>query len=264
MKKNVARDRNTEIRVVVIMSAIVICALVLFGKDSRRERRASEPTATEEVTDDVGASTTAPSQNIAKAAKPSEFLAMPPAKSVEKQLTGLSPVTKEEKASLNTLASVLFEETRGPAKPHELVNRLMQLGYHPLVSRDSNEYTGSMVIVRTKNALPGTRYFHAQFFSDESGEYYPQYVSFEFRPSQSMDEVVQSLENSFGRLGRPTTNDGTWMTWKLPNDYTLWIKRLDKQDLAGDPFNAYAPQDLNTLKVAIEKDVPGHEDDHAL
>lgn len=263
MKKNVGRDTNTEIRIVVIMTAIAICALVLFGNQARRDRPVDEPTVTEDISQEADVSANDVSVE-ATPAKTSEFLAMPPAKSIAKQLDGLSAVTKEEKASLNTLASVLFEETRGPAKPHELVNRLVQLGYEPLVARDSNDYTGSMVIVRTKNALPGTRYFHAQFFSDERGEYYPQYVSFEFRPSQSMDEVVQSLENSFGRLGRPTTNDGVWMTWKLPNDYTLWIKRLDKQDLAGDPFNAYSAQDLNTLKVAIEKDVPGHEDDAEL
>lgn len=121
-----------------------------------------------------------------------------------------------------------------------------------------------MVVVRTENALPGTRYFHAQFFTDESGKFYPQHVSFEFRPSNSVDDVVSSLERSFGRLGHPSVNDGTWMIWKLPNDYTLWIKRLvEKSDLESNRFNAYSPQDKNTIRVAIEKDIPGHEDEDA-
>ncbi|MES2963182.1 MAG: hypothetical protein V4760_04770 [Bdellovibrionota bacterium] len=262
MKRNLGRDSNTEIRIVVVLAAISILALVVFGTKSRRERPAPEPTVLEETASEVQTSSAHAHESPSHVA--SVAAVAPPATSKSARPDAFAAVTPEERASLNTLTSLLFQETRGSTQPNELVSRLSQLGYKPLVSRDSNEFTGSMVIVRTQNALPGTRYFHAQYFTDETGRYYPQYVSFEFRPSQTMDEVVRSLESSFGRLGRPTTNDGIWMTWKLPDDYTLWIKRIEKQDLAGDPFNAYSAQDVNTLKVAIEKDVPGHEDEEHL
>lgn len=256
VKKNVVRDSNTRIRIVVVLALAAISAFVLFGRSKSPEptpsaNEVSTATPMTDISEQVQAATETPVD---------ESMVVPEAK-VDSKAPLYAPVSAQERASLDTLSTILFEETRGTSTPKDLVTRLVRLGFEPMVARDSNEYTGSMVIVRTKNALPGTRYFHAQFFTDENGAFYPQHVSFEFRPTQSFDDVVRSLEARFGRLGRPTTNDGIWMTWKLPNDYSLWIKKMEKQDLTGDPFNAYSTEDLNTLRVAIEKDVAGHEDD---
>lgn len=168
--------------------------------------------------------------------------------------------THEERASLRTLTSLLSDVTRHPSKPTELIEQLIRNGYEPVISKDSNEYTGSMVIVRTKNTLPGTRYFHAQYFTDESGKYFPQHLSFEFRPGNSMADIVGQVESTFGPLGKPAFANAEWMEWKLPNEYTLWIKKLGAEDLEGDPFNAYSADDVNTIVVAVERDVAGHDD----
>lgn len=270
MKTNGVKDKNSTARVIVVMTAIGLCAFVLFG--SKSPSLTKSRATTEESSDAEGV-------RSAKAlATPQASMTQEPVganggiRSAQAAASGASnatspmgPATGEERASLDTLATILFDESRhSTTKPAEFVNKLVRLGYQPMVARDSNEATGTMVVVRTKNALPGTRYLHAQFFSDEHGQFFPQHISFEFRPSQSMGDVVASLEQRFGKLGRPTTNDGVWMTWKLPNDYSLWIKRLEPADLDGNPYNAYSPADVNTLRVALEKDVPGHEEAEAL
>lgn len=260
--KTTQRDSNAKIRFAAIMTAIAVSAFVLFGtgrKPAKIEDGVEEAKEKTAIETSQAVPVSIP-ETITDLASPAPRALEPaPTESVP---TFLGPATKEEIRSLDTLATILFEQASGTTRPAQLIDELARLGYQPVVARDVNEVTGAMVIVRTKNALPGTRYFHAQFFTDENGKYYPQHVSFEFRPSQSMDDVVRSLESRFGRLGRPTTNDGIWMTWKLPNDYSLWIKRIERSDIEdGSRFNAYAAEDLNTLRVALEKDVPGHEDD---
>lgn len=272
MKRNFGRDTNAKYRIFVVLAAIGLSAFVLFGtkfQSGKKARTAAETSSAELEATETSAHLATPQAALSKmdsSASGAGSAAASPGSPRATSPTTQGPATTEEKASLDTLSAILFEESRDlTVKPVDFVNKLVRLGFQPMVAKDSSdEGIGSMIVVRTKNALPGTRYFHAQFFTDENGQFFPQHISFEFRPSQSMGDVVASLESRFGKLGRPTTNDGVWMTWKLPNDYSLWIKRLEPADLDGNPYNAYSPGDVNTLRVAIEKDVAGHEESEAL
>ena len=142
----------------------------------------------------------------------------------------------------------------GPGQTMEnLVNFLSNSEQDPLVMRDSNPFTGDMLIVRTKSPLPGTRYFHAQFFTDSNGHEYLQHVSFEFRPGpMAMPEAIRAVEDGCGSLSKPTFQKDRFQQWDLGHGYVIWIRRLDQNDLQNNPFNAYTDDDLNTIRVAIE------------
>lgn len=245
------------------LAVVIVGAFFFSGKDS--EEKVSEEVPAESAVEKVDESLTSTSSSYlhvraqeahvdlrqSQAFSPSVRTSEPKAP---------QPISHEERASLRTLTSLLNDVTRHPSKPSDLIDQLIRSGYEPVISKDTNDYTGTMVIVRTKNTLPGTRYFHAQYFTDESGKYFPQHLSFEFRPGNSMADIVGQVEATFGLLGKPAFANAEWMEWKLPNEYTLWIKKLGSEDLEGDPFNAYSAADVNTIVVGVEKDIAGHED----
>jgi hypothetical protein len=132
----------------------------------------------------------------------------------------------------------------------------------PVVTQNFNPDTGKMLIVRTGEALPGTRYFHAQFFEDENKQPYLQHMSFEFRPGpDAMDKAVKAVESQFPGLGKPSIKNADYIQWQTKNDYIVWVKRMSAEDLKDDPFNAHTKADAGTIKAAVEQEVHDHEDD---
>lgn len=172
----------------------------------------------------------------------------------------LSPAeAKEAATSLKKMTMVLFEYTANDKKLEDLVENLRTQNQEPFTVRDKNKYTGEMVIVRTKNPPPGTRYFHAQYFSDEDNERFPQHMSFEFRSSpEAMTQAIQAVQEAFPNLGAPTHQSPDFIQWDLENDRVIWIKRLGYTDISENPFNAYTEADLGDIRMAIELRLEGH------
>ncbi len=172
------------------------------------------------------------------------------------------PLSKSERASVQKIIDLAFKYAKPTEKPSALLRELEALKLAPVAAQDFNDDTGKMVIIRTDQALDGTRYFHAQFFEDENKKTYLQHLSFEIRPSpDSMDLAVKMIEAKLGVkidvLQAPTSH---YALYKAPNDYIVWVKRLERDDLKDDPFNARDPKaDIGTLRVAIEKDIHAHE-----
>jgi hypothetical protein len=154
------------------------------------------------------------------------------------------------------LAKLLHDFSQ-PNKPlSELVQFLEQNHQEPVVSHNKNSFTGDLAIVRTQNPFTGTRYFHAQYFSDPQSNKpngFLQHMSFEI-PSgpNAMTAAMEILRSSFQNLDQPKTQNADTTEWDLGNGYVLWIKRLDKKDITENPFNAYTENDIGTLRVAIE------------
>lgn len=161
--------------------------------------------------------------------------------------------------SLNNMAATLFEFARPGARLDSLLEFLKSSHQDPFVVNDSNADTGTMTIVRTNSPLPGTRYFHAQYFEDENGEKFVQHMSFEFKPGpDSLREAMASVEKTFGSLGKPSEQQKDFVQWELQDGYVLWIKRLNAQDLADNPFNAYSASDVGSIRIAIEQSPHEH------
>lgn len=168
----------------------------------------------------------------------------------------------KEKASLEDMSKTLFQFTRPESRLGDLVQYLESSQQEPQVARNSNPDTGEMVIVRTRNPLPGTRYFHAQYFSDENQQSFVQHMSFEFKPSPTaLNEAVETLQKNFPDLPAPKTRNADFVQWSVPGGYVLWVKKMTAEELKDDPFNAYTSDDVGTVRVAVEREIHGDGDD---
>jgi hypothetical protein len=168
-------------------------------------------------------------------------------------------------ASLDQMSMILKQALTRGTKYEDVISLLQRSGQDPVVTRSSNSSTGELLIVRTKNPMPGTRYFHGQYFTDEQGERFVQHMSFEFRPGpNSMKEAVQAATQTFG-LSAPKEQKGDFVQWDLNDDYVLWIKQKGARDLQDNPFNAYDTKtDVGTVQMTVEMKIhgDGHEGDH--
>jgi hypothetical protein len=163
----------------------------------------------------------------------------------------LAPSAKQE--NMQKLANVLFEFSRPSQSFSHLIQYLRDSGQEPFVARDKNESTGELMIVRTKSPFPGTRYFHAQYFSDNGQDRFMQHMSFEI-PSgpMAMSEAVQAVKKSFPGLNQPKVQSSDFTAWDAGDGFTVWVKRLNAEELKDNPFNAYTKDDAGTVRIAIE------------
>lgn len=169
---------------------------------------------------------------------------------------GPSNTPTKEIQSLESMGKTLGQVTESSFTLKRLLNELQKTGQQPLVARDANPDTGEMMIVRTKSPLPGTRYFHAQYFTGEDGERFVQHMSFEYKPGlHSMEEAVAAVQRSFPQLSQPVVQREDYVKWTLDHNYILWVKRMSLDELKHDPFNSYSIADAGTIRVAVELEV---------
>jgi hypothetical protein len=168
-----------------------------------------------------------------------------------------TPLEEGEKKSVATLVGLLSRTDEVGRSPRALFDALGQAGLKPVAAKDSNEFTGTLWTVRTDNALPGTRYFHAQLFGE--GETHMQHASFEIRPgSDSMSLAAELVRQANPDLGRPEIEREDYILWKKKGGRVISVKRLSAEELRDNRFNAHAPEDAGTIWVTSEEE-PSHD-----
>lgn len=112
---------------------------------------------------------------------------------------------------------------------------------------------GRMTIIRTINNLPGTRYIHAQFFGKDKKEFI-QHLSFEYKKGDyAFEEVTSMVKENYPIISSSEYRNHKFIQWDLDEDYHIWIKELNKEDMQNDPFNAYdLKNDIGNIRVTIE------------
>jgi hypothetical protein len=173
------------------------------------------------------------------------------------ELSEFPSVNAEEKKSLLTLSLLLEEAVNGESTMNTLIEKLDHLRLKPIVMKDENPHTGALSIVRTKETLPGTRYIHAQYFSDENGVNSLQHMSFEFHGSQhSFEAVKKIIQKQFRITASPSLETPKFISWKI-DGRNIWIKKLDLEDMKKkSPFNSYDPiRDIGTIRVTNEAEI---------
>jgi hypothetical protein len=168
-----------------------------------------------------------------------------------------TPLNESERKSISALVSLISRPEEVGKSPRALFDALGQAGLKPVAAKDSNGYTGTLWTVRTDNALPGTRYFHAQLFGE--GETHMQHVSFEIRPgADSMDAAIELVRQANPDLSRPEIDRADYVLWKKQGGKVISVRRLNAEELRDSRFNAHAPEDEGTIWVTSE-DEPSHE-----
>lgn len=169
----------------------------------------------------------------------------------------------EEEASLLEMGRMMAATFLVPNSHTKLIEYYESKGLKPDVARDSNPYTGTMITVRTEKNLPGTRYPHTQYFTNENNVAFQQHYSIEFRPGPNAFKRAQKMiEKLYGvKNGKPSPN-GRFMNYKLGNGQIVWVQKMQEADLKGNPFNAYEATDVGTIRMAIEQEIHPEEDGH--
>jgi hypothetical protein len=144
----------------------------------------------------------------------------------------------------------------------ELLADLDSLELEPLRSLQETGSGGNMATVRTKSSLKGTRYFHAQFFTDENGKEYLQHMSFEMGPKEPFERVRELAKAYLSAKVISEISKPNYQLWKMDNGYNVWVKTLSKEELQGDPFNAYSASDVGTKRIVIEEEIHPDQDEH--
>jgi len=173
--------------------------------------------------------------------------------------SSLAKLEAKERVALLSFTEIFDEFVESQQGVETLIADLKARKTAPYLMRDENPYTGTLKVVRTKNTLPGTRYFHAQIFKDEEGLDFVQHMSFEFRPGDaSFDGVKAALMKSLGITGSPTMQKDGFISWKK-GAYSIWAKRMGLEDFKNNTFNAHEKKDVGTIWVAMELEIHDHE-----
>ena len=172
------------------------------------------------------------------------------------ELAEFKNLSVEEKKSLLTLSSLMEEAVNSESTPEILAAKLDDLKLKPMVMKDANPYTGTMEVVRSKDSLPGTRYIHAQYFTNDDGTKVLQHMSFELRPGPDSFEAAKKLAyKQFKITGAPSKETADFISWKR-DGRNIWIKKKSAEDLKNDPFNSYDPvKDVGTVSVTNEAEI---------
>ena len=158
--------------------------------------------------------------------------------------------------SLLDLAEITSSFANREVDVDALKDTLTKRGLEVVSTVDSNPYTGSLTVIRTNNSLPGTRYFHAQVFTDENNKSFVQHMSYEYRPSENaFAEAVAAAKKTFGLTKVADVRKDGFYSWNTDDGYIIWIKRMEKEDLKNDPFNAYTDADIGTVRTAKELEI---------
>jgi hypothetical protein len=172
------------------------------------------------------------------------------------------PQEQQELQSLERYTKALYLFASGQQRPELLVQKLTEAGLKPLVVQDFNDLTGKMIVIKTEETLPGTRYFYAQYFEDENKQPFLQHMSFEFRPGEkSLDESVAYVRAAFPKnVGAPQFCTKNYAAWEY-GEMTAYCHQLTKEDVErDDAIRARSSEDIGAVKCAIEQN-PHPQDD---
>jgi len=176
-----------------------------------------------------------------------------------KTLAKTNKIPKSRNESIKAYYNMAIEKFNKNIDPQDFYQEIDQLQLSPIASKDQNEYTGSVITVRTNENFPGTRYFHAQLFGDESGASL-NHLSYEVQvSSQEFETFADNLQKELS-LKKPIISKTGFKQWELDKNHIIYIKVLTVDDTEDHPHNVYKADDVGTItKVVIEQNLHSHE-----
>jgi hypothetical protein len=180
-----------------------------------------------------------------------------PVKIETSELAEFTSLSNEEKKSLIVMSAAMAEAVSNEADMDKFVEKLTILKMNPVIMKDENPYTGVMNVIRTKSVLPGIRYVHAQYFTDEDGVKNLGHISFELRPGKDSEAAAHKIvQKQFNINSKPTSQTKSMTVYNV-GDRVVSIMVLDKQYVSEpNPINAYDPaKDEGTVRIASEPEI---------
>ncbi len=258
-------------KLVPLVAVIIVAAtaFVLLQRNNNVAKHEEKTEATEERArtevgspidhEDTKAIESSINEQEIKAARTSDVKVDPALSEDITLLDEFKEISAEHKTSLLQMTRRIFPLATEKTEVKDIVQALNKYKLEPKVGVDKNPFTGSMSVIRTNKTLPGTRYFHTQYFDEEQGGIV-QHLSFEFKPgTQSFEAVVKAVAEGLPAHAEVTVSNSGYQGWRNIDGYIVWVKKLDESDLSPDtPFNAYTKNDVGTIRVVKEIDIHDH------
>lgn len=174
------------------------------------------------------------------------------------------PLNVTEVKSVKTFVQKMQKYTAAGFTPEMAFADLKKMGLQPVMAKASDPDTGTLITIRTESSLPGMRYIHLQYVTDDKGVPHLQSMTGEARPgTDSMDVAKNAIHTQFGVRGAPASERADFAEWHR-DPYTAWVKQLNtEEELVGDPFNARTVEDAGTVSIGYEINPHMHDaEDH--
>ena len=166
------------------------------------------------------------------------------------------PLTANEIQSVRNLTKTISQSIAQKMNSNQFLKAVKDLKLHPLFIDEGTNAVGSLVTIRTQDALEGTRYLHAQFTGEKNNADFLQHVSFQIRPgSDSFQKAVDILNEILPRNKVTKETGADYVLFNTADGYVAWAKIATRQDLKSNKYNASSKKDVGTVIVTIEQEI---------
>jgi hypothetical protein len=172
------------------------------------------------------------------------------------------PLTNSEIQSVQSMTKALsraIAQNLSSQQFMQMVNDSLKL--RPQFLDEGTSSIGSLVTVRTHDALEGTRYLHAQFTGEKDKADFLQHASFQIRASpDSFNKAIEALNEVLPKDKKIKESSDDYILYSTGDGYVAWIKVANMDDLKSNDYNTATAKDLGTVIVTIEQEIHGDEE----
>lgn len=180
----------------------------------------------------------------------------------DKPLYPQGPLTVQEVESVNSIVKTISQAISKKSTSTQFMKAVQALHLQPKFIDEGSNAVGSMVTVRTNDALEGTRYLHAQFTGEKNNANYLEHISFQIRPgSDSFQKAVEILNQYLPKNKTIKESSSDYVLYNTDDGYVAWAKIATREDLKSNKYNASSKEDVGSIIVTIEQEIHDMDDD---
>jgi len=172
------------------------------------------------------------------------------------------PLSVQEVESVNNMVKTISQAIAKRSNSNQFMKAVQALHLKPKFIDEGSNAVGSMVTVRTHDALDGTRYLHAQFTGEKNNADYLQHVSFQIRPGSNSFQTAVEILNQFlpkNKVIKESASD--YVRYNTDDGYVAWAKIATRDDLKSNKYNASSKEDVGSVIVTIEQEIHDMDED---
>ncbi len=172
------------------------------------------------------------------------------------------PLSIQEVESVNNIVKTISQAISKKYNSMDFMKAVQALNLKPKFMDEGTTAVGSMVTVRTHDALEGTRYLHAQFTGVKNNVDYLEHVSFQIRPgSDSFQKAVEILNQFLPKNKKVKESSSDYVLYNTDDGYVAWAKMATREDLKSNKYNASSKDDVGSVIVTIEQEIHDMDED---
>jgi hypothetical protein len=254
----------------LLLSTVIGAAVVLFVL-KQKNKQADQPSPNENISqlpssqvsatpaqNSLPTSTTNSTQNLATTPSPHKPNVTPEDHSFYPQ----GPLSFQEVQSVNNIVKTISQAIAKRSNSTAFMQAVQALNLKPKFMDEGTTAVGSMITVRTHDALEGTRYLHAQFTGVKNNADYLEHVSFQIRPgSDSFQKAVEILNQFLPKNKKVKESSSDYVLYNTDDGYVAWAKIATREDLKSNNYNASSKEDVGSVIVTIEQEIHDMDED---